>query len=211
MPRVHLDHLEIKVDLANKTVNLSAGSTPMEAAQGLFSADLPSLDLLEEVLLKVLDAVKGRSDAVVLNVSEGKHIQRDPSFSLSNVVNPSIPLVDAACEKPRTTPLYRIDPRVLIALDALGAEQRRTVSHVIADRERFLAYAADAHNVRTISEEESTCALSVPGGITIIYKAVGDEVEVLDVMGEPFLRRYGAKREPVGSNRSKSGTLRESR
>jgi len=88
---------------------------------------------------------------------------------------------------------YKIDERVAIALDALDDDQREVLHSVLRDREHFLSRAADPRNVRRISKSQPIYALKVPSEMTIIYKRTGDEIEVLDLMGETTLERYGAK------------------
>ena len=74
--------------------------------------------------------------------------------------------------------------------------QKMAVGEVIIDRDHFLAHIADRHKVETISKRDSMYALSVPAGLKIIFKVSGEDIEVLDLMGEEFLRRYGAKNTP---------------
>ena len=88
---------------------------------------------------------------------------------------------------------YYVDRRVAIGLDALDDTQKMAVGEVIIDRDHFLAHAADRHKVETISKRGSMYALSVPAGLKIIYKVRGENIEVLDLMGEGFLRRYARK------------------
>ncbi len=106
---------------------------------------------------------------------------------------------------------YHVDGRVAIALDALDKRQQKAVGKVIRDRDHFLAYAADRDKVETISKKRSVYALSVPTDLSIIYQVTGDDIEVLDLMGEAILRRYGAKKKPGRTNSlKKTETLRQS-
>ncbi len=76
-------NLKITVDLKNSSVVVFAGNTPGQAEAGLFQDDgNPTQDLIAEVLLKVLAAVRGTLPAVKLNIPDGKLIQRDLSFQL---------------------------------------------------------------------------------------------------------------------------------
>ena len=106
---------------------------------------------------------------------------------------------------------YHVDGRVSIALDALDEKQKKAVGKVIRDRDHFLAYAADCRKVETISKKRSVYALSVPTDLSIIYQVSGDAIEVLDLMGEAILRRYGAKKRPGRTNsQKKTETLTQS-
>jgi hypothetical protein len=111
----------------------------------------------------------------------------------------------------KTASGYHVDVRVYIALDALNDKQKKAVDEVIRDRDHFLAYAANHHNIETISKKESVYSLSVPTDLNIIYQISGDDIEVLDLMGEAFLRRYGAKKKPERKTPlKKTETLRRS-
>ncbi len=90
---------------------------------------------------------------------------------------------------------YHVDERVSIALDALDEKQRKAVGKVIRDRDHFLAYAADRDKLQ-ISKKRSVYALGVATDLRIIYQISGEDIEVLDLMGEGILRRYGAKKKP---------------
>ena len=79
-------------------------------------------------------------------------------------------------------------------VNALDEKQKKAVSRVIRDRDHILAYAADCDEVETISKKRSVYALSVPSDLSIIYQRSGDDIEVLDLMGQAILRRYGVKR-----------------
>jgi hypothetical protein len=106
---------------------------------------------------------------------------------------------------------YHVDVRVSIALDALDEKQKKAVGKVIRDRDHFLAYAADRRKVETISKKRSVYALSVPTDLNIIYQVSGDDIEVLDLMGEAILRRYGAKKKSGHTNsQKKTETLTQS-
>ncbi len=89
---------------------------------------------------------------------------------------------------------YRVDGRVAIGLDALNDSQKKEVGDVIIDRDHFLAHVADRHRVETISKKMSLYALSVPSGLNLIYKDSGGDIEVLDLMGNGTLLKYGAKK-----------------
>jgi hypothetical protein len=101
---------------------------------------------------------------------------------------------------------YRIDERVSIALDALREKQKKAVANVIRDRDHFLAYAADREKFE-ISKKRSVYALSVPSDLRIIYQISGDDIVVLDLMGEAVLRRYGAKKKPSQSSSPKKTVM----
>jgi hypothetical protein len=99
---------------------------------------------------------------------------------------------------------YHVDRRVSIGLDALDDAQKRAVGEVIIDRDHFLAHTVDRRNVETISKRESVYALSVPTGLNIIYKMSGEGIEVLDLMGNATLRKYGAKKKEASNKQPKS-------
>jgi len=106
---------------------------------------------------------------------------------------------------------YHVDRRVSIGLDALDDTQKRAVGEVIMDRDHFLAHAADRRKVETISERGSVYALRVPSGLNIIYKVSGDDIEVLDLMGEETLRKYGARKKASRNETAKrAGKLKRS-
>jgi hypothetical protein len=88
---------------------------------------------------------------------------------------------------------YYVDGRVAIGLDALNDAQKKAVGDVIIDRDHFLSHAADRRKVETISKKMSLYALSIPSGLNLIYKDSGGDIEVLDLMGNETLRKYGAK------------------
>jgi hypothetical protein len=88
---------------------------------------------------------------------------------------------------------YHVDGRVAIGLDALNDAQKKAVGDVIIDRDHFLAQAADRRRVETISEKMSLYALSIPSGLNVVYKDSGGNIEILDLMGNATLRKYGAK------------------
>ena len=94
---------------------------------------------------------------------------------------------------------FRVDDRVHIGLDALDDSQKKAVHKAIMDRDHFLAHAADRRNVETISKKESIYAVSVPVGLRIIYKVSGEDIEILDLVGEENCastarRRFVARR-----------------
>jgi hypothetical protein len=89
---------------------------------------------------------------------------------------------------------YYVDARMAIGLDALNDSQKTEVGGVIMDRDHFLAHVADRRKVETISKRMSLYALSVPSGLNVIYKNSGGDVEVLDLMGNGTLHKYGAKK-----------------
>jgi hypothetical protein len=99
---------------------------------------------------------------------------------------------------------YYVDGRVAIGLDALDDAQKKAVCDVIIDRDHFLAHAADRRKVETISKKMSLYALSVPTGLNLIYKNSGGDIEVLDLMGNATLRKYGAKNRAGRKNTPKS-------
>jgi hypothetical protein len=100
---------------------------------------------------------------------------------------------------------YHVDGRVSIALDALNDTQKRAVGEVVVDLDHFLAHTADSGKVETISKTRSVYALSVPVGLNIIYKKTGESIEVLDLMGEETLRRYGAKKAARNKSPKRAG------
>jgi hypothetical protein len=75
--------LEITISLGVR-VAVRAGTTPQEAANGLFRTDLPSRDLVREIFLKLLKAVENGDPTIDLSVPnpDGTTIERDPSFPL---------------------------------------------------------------------------------------------------------------------------------
>ena len=87
---------------------------------------------------------------------------------------------------------YRVDGRVAIGLDALNDAQKKEVDEVIRDRDHFVARVADRLKVETISDKMSLYALSVPSGLSVIFKESGGDIEILDLMGTEVLRNYGA-------------------
>ena len=102
-----------------------------------------------------------------------------------------------AVKKPRlknASPGFRIDGRVSIALDALSEKQKEIVSGLLSDRERFVAGTAERHKNRKVSESDPIYALCATTGLNIIYSLSGDDIEVLDLMGDATLRRFATKR-----------------
>ena len=77
---------------------------------------------------------------------------------------------------------------------------------MIIDRDHFLAHVADRHRVVTISQKMSLYALSVPSGLNLIYKDSGGDIEVLDLMGNGTLRKYGAKKKAGPKSMPKSAS-----
>jgi hypothetical protein len=138
--------------------------------------------------------------------SDAVECYRDMTLSRRrNVTTPEA--VMANSKKPAST--YHVDGRVSIALDALDEKQKKAVGRVIRDRDHFLAYAAGCGKVERISKKRSVYALSVPTDLSIIYQKLGDDIEVLDLMGQAILRRYRAKgKSGATDSRRKSKTRR---
>ncbi len=101
----------------------------------------------------------------------------------------------------RSSAGYQIDGRVSIALDALNDKQKQDVTRVIADRDNFIANAANRRRVRKISKDSPVYALSVPSGLRIIFSKVGDDIVVMDLMRQAVLDQFGERQagKPKGS------------
>ncbi len=106
----------------------------------------------------------------------------------------------------RSSAGYQIDGRVSIALDALNDKQKQDVTRVIADRDNFIASAANRRRVRKISKDNPVYALSVPSGLRIIFSKVGEDIVVMDLMRQAVLDQFGARQagKPKGSVSKKS-------
>jgi hypothetical protein len=88
---------------------------------------------------------------------------------------------------------FHIQKRVFIGFDVLTEEEKQTVGDVLRDRDHFVASTADLSKVRKLSKSEPVYALSILSWLNIIYKVSGEEIEVLDLMSDAILRRYGPK------------------
>ncbi|MHC5541475.1 hypothetical protein ACYOEI_24915 [Singulisphaera rosea] len=88
---------------------------------------------------------------------------------------------------------FRVENRVAIALDALSSDEKRAVNGVLSDRESFLKHAKAGSRVRRISENRPVFAVDILPGLALIYQISGDEVVVIDLMGQGALLRYATK------------------
>lgn len=96
-----------------------------------------------------------------------------------------------ASVKTSTDPGYKVDGRVSIAMDALEPAQKEAVGEILGDRSRFLASASDPGRVRRLSTTEPIYALKGPSGLRIIYSREGDTIEVIDLIHQLTLDRFG--------------------
>jgi hypothetical protein len=102
-------NVKITVDLTNTSVTVFAGNTPEQAENGLFQDDgNPTQDLIAEVLLKVLAAMRGTLPTIDLNIPDGKFIKRDLSFpvpasALASAARRSVARKAAATAAPKKT------------------------------------------------------------------------------------------------------------
>ena len=88
---------------------------------------------------------------------------------------------------------YKVDSRVSIALDALDDVQKRAIGSVITDRDHFIQNIMDPRKVQRLSERDSLYSLKIPSGLRIIYSRKGEDIEVIDLMRQVTLDRFGRK------------------
>jgi len=98
---------------------------------------------------------------------------------------------------------FKIDARVSIALDALSEKQKKSVGGLLSDRAHFVAGMANRRKNRKVSVSEPVYALSASPGLNIIYKLSGDDIEVLDLMGDATLQRFAPKGRGVKEKKEK--------
>ena len=112
--------------------------------------------------------------------------------------------------KKNPSPGYQVDGRVSIALDALDEKQKRVVGKAIADRDHFMAIAADPRKVARISTRMPLFSLRLPSDLRIIYSQSEDGIIVMDLMKKSTLDRYGSKaKSPNGKKNRRSPRLKK--
>lgn len=103
----------------------------------------------------------------------------------------------------KNAPVYHVDGRVSIALNALDDKQKEAVANVITNRVRFLASTADRRKVRRISKEESLYALQIPRGLRVIFSQVAGDIVIMDLMRQATLDQFGPKASRAGRGATK--------
>jgi hypothetical protein len=72
------------------SVVVFAGNSPSEASAGVFQTDgNPTMDLIDEIFQKTIQAIHSASPSINLSIRDGRFIERDDSF------NPHVAALDS--------------------------------------------------------------------------------------------------------------------